>query len=45
MLRHENPEVTAKDAWLLMNVADSNNDKTITFDEFKKLMKMVTSHA
>jgi len=41
LLRSENPEVSAKDAWMLMNVADSNNDKCITFDEFKKLMKMV----
>jgi len=44
MMLIDNPELTSKDAWLLMNVADTNNDKTITFDEFKKLMHLVTEH-
>jgi len=43
MLRNDNPDLTAKDTWLLMNVADTNNDKAITFDEFKGLMRRVTS--
>ncbi|KAL1514929.1 hypothetical protein AB1Y20_004008 [Prymnesium parvum] len=42
MLRRENPELSAMDAWLLMNVADTNNDTCITFDEFRKLMRTLT---
>lgn len=34
-------EVTKRDAWLIMNCADSNNDKVMTFDEFKKMMQTV----
>lgn len=41
LLRSENPDLSAKDAWMLMNIADTNNDKTITFDEFKRLMQKI----
>jgi Ca2+-binding EF-hand superfamily protein len=34
-LRSDHPEMSARDAWLLLNVGDTNNDKVITFDEFK----------
>jgi len=32
-------ELDQRDAWLLMNCADSNNDKMMTFDEFKKMLQ------
>ena len=34
-------EVTKRDAWLIMNCADTDNDKTMSFDEFKKMMQTV----
>ena len=40
-LRSETPELTKRDAWLIMNCADSNNDKVMTFDEFKRMMQTV----
>ena len=33
-LRRETPDLTKRDAWLIMNCADTNNDKVMTFDEF-----------
>ena len=40
-LRRETPELTKKDAWIIMNCADANNDKVMTFDEFKRMMQTV----
>jgi len=34
-------EISKRDAWLLMNCADTNNDKVMTFDEFKKMLQTV----
>jgi len=34
-------ELSKSEAWLLMNCADTNNDKHMTFDEFKKMMQTV----
>ena len=34
-------DITKRDAWVLMNCADVNNDKTMTFDEFKRMMQTV----
>ena len=34
-------EVTSHEAWVLMNCADTNNDKHMTYDEFKKMMQTV----
>lgn len=34
-------ELTKQDAWLLMNCADVNNDKMMTFDEFKRMLQTV----
>jgi len=34
-------ELTKGDAWLLMNCADMNNDKFMTFDEFKRMLQTV----
>jgi len=34
-------EINKRDAWLLMNCADTNNDKVMTFDEFKKMLQTV----
>jgi Ca2+-binding EF-hand superfamily protein len=34
-------ELTKRDAWVLMNCADTNNDKHMTFDEFKRMMQTV----
>ena len=33
-LRRETPDLTKRDAWIIMNCADANNDKVMTFDEF-----------
>jgi len=38
-------DLSSRDAWLLLNVADTNNDKSITFDEFKNLMRKLTASA
>lgn len=38
-------EITKKETWLLMNCADSNNDKHMTFDEFKKMLQTVARSA
>ena len=40
-LQHETPELTTYDAWLIMNCGDTNRDKHITFDEFKRMMQTV----
>ena len=40
-LRTDNPELTKREAWLIMNCADTNNDKHMTFDEFKRMMQTV----
>ena len=40
-LMSETSDLTKKEAWLIMNCADSNNDKVMTFDEFKKMMQTV----
>jgi len=40
-LRRETPDLTKRDAWLIMNCADTNNDKVMTFDEFKRMMQTV----
>ena len=40
-LREESPELTKREAWLIMNCADQNRDKHITFDEFKRMMQTV----
>lgn len=37
----EEQALSKSDAWLLMNCADTNNDKQITFDEFKKMLQTV----
>lgn len=34
-------ELAKSEAWLLMNCADANNDKVMTFDEFKRMMQTV----
>uniref|UniRef100_A0A7S2CKY8 EF-hand domain-containing protein n=1 Tax=Haptolina brevifila TaxID=156173 RepID=A0A7S2CKY8_9EUKA len=34
-------EITTREAWLLMNCADTNNDKVMTFDEFKRMLQTV----
>ena len=40
-LMEESPDLTKREAWLIMNCADSNNDKVMTFDEFKRMMQTV----
>ena len=40
-LKLETPELTKYDSWLIMNCADQNRDKHITFDEFKRMMQTV----
>lgn len=34
-LMAETPDLTKREAWLIMNCADSNNDKVMTFDEVR----------
>ena len=34
-------DLTKREAWMIMNCADTNNDKVMTFDEFKRMMQMV----
>jgi len=40
-LMDESPDLTKREAWIIMNCADSNNDKVMTFDEFKRMMQTV----
>ena len=40
-LRAETPDLTKREAWMIMNCADTNNDKVMTFDEFKRMMQTV----
>jgi len=40
-LLSETPELTKRDAWFIMSTADKNNDKHVTFDEFKTMMQTV----
>jgi len=40
-LMSETPDLTKMEAWLIMNCADANNDKVMTFDEFKRMMQTV----
>ena len=42
-LLDDTPDMTKKEAWLIMNCADSNNDKVMTFDEFKRMMQTVAN--
>lgn len=40
-LKRESKELTTRDAWFIMQCADTNNDKHVTFDEFKRMMQTV----
>jgi Ca2+-binding EF-hand superfamily protein len=40
-LLDENPDLSKREAWIIMNCADQNNDKVMTFDEFKRMMQTV----